>query len=67
MPSITKSLLLLAAFQAFTTLAAPIPQLAGEGSACNSLLSSTDNGVGYGVENAEGMCVICQIWSIRLM
>jgi hypothetical protein len=56
MPSITKSLLLLAAFQAFTALAAPIPQLAGEGAACNSVLSSTDNGVGYGVENAEGMC-----------
>jgi hypothetical protein len=55
MPSITKSLLLLAALQAFTTLAAPIPQLAGEGAACNSVLSSTDNGVGYGVENAEGM------------
>jgi len=53
MPSITKSLLFLAAFQAFTALAAPIPQLAGEGAACNSLLSSTDNGVGYGVENAE--------------
>lgn len=26
-------------------------QLAGEGAACNSILSSTDNGVGYGVEN----------------
>ncbi|PIA80038.1 hypothetical protein CB0940_12138 [Cercospora beticola] len=26
-------------------------QLAGEGAACNSVLSSTDNGVGYGVEN----------------
>ena len=34
-------------------LAAPVPQLAGEGAACNSVLSSTDNGVGYGVENAE--------------
>jgi hypothetical protein len=28
-------------------------QLAGEGAACDSVLSSTDNGVGYGVENAE--------------
>jgi hypothetical protein len=28
-------------------------QLAGEGSAANSILSSTDNGVGYGIENAE--------------
>ncbi|KAK6000002.1 hypothetical protein QM012_003990 [Aureobasidium pullulans] len=53
MPSIQKTLLLLAAFQAFTALAAPIPQLAGEGAACNSVLSSTDNGVGYGTENAE--------------
>ena len=34
-------------------LAAPLPQLAGEGAACNSILSSTDNGVGYGIENAE--------------
>lgn len=53
MPSIQKTLLLLAAFQAFTALAAPVPQLAGEGAACNSVLSSTDNGVGYGTENAE--------------
>lgn len=38
-----------------TALAAPllIRQLAGEGSACNSIFTSTDNGVGYGVENAE--------------
>ena len=45
-----------AAILAFTfsgVLAAPLPQLAGEGAACNSVLSSTDNGVGYGVENAE--------------
>lgn len=28
-------------------------QLAGEGSACDSILSSTDNAVGYGVEDAE--------------
>jgi hypothetical protein len=28
-------------------------QGAGTGNACSSLLSSTDNGVGYGVENAE--------------
>jgi len=57
MPSITKSLLFLAAFQAFTAVAAPIPQLAGEGAACDSALSSTDNGVGYGVENALGKCL----------
>jgi hypothetical protein len=34
-------------------LAAPLPQLAGEGQALNSIFSSTDNGVGFGVENAE--------------
>lgn len=34
-------------------LAAPIPQLAGEGAALNSIASSTDNGIGYGVEAAE--------------
>jgi len=28
-------------------------QLAGEGAAANSILSSTDNGIGYGTENAE--------------
>ena len=33
-------------------LAAPVPQLAGEGAAANSILSSTDNGVGFGIENA---------------
>lgn len=47
---------LIAALLTFTAtgvLAAPVPQLAGEGSAANSILSSTDNGVGYGTENAE--------------
>ena len=34
-------------------LAAPLPQLAGEGAALNSIFSDTDNGVGYGVEAAE--------------
>ncbi|KAF2442175.1 hypothetical protein P171DRAFT_364894 [Karstenula rhodostoma CBS 690.94] len=33
--------------------ALPTPQLAGDGAAANSLLSSTNNGVGYGIENAE--------------
>jgi hypothetical protein len=33
-------------------LAAPVPQLAGEGAAANSILSDTDNGVGYGTEDA---------------
>jgi hypothetical protein len=38
-----------------TSLAAPLTrrQLAGEGSAADSLLTDTDNGVGYGSENAE--------------
>jgi hypothetical protein len=38
-----------------TSLAAPvgIRQLAGEGSACNSIFTSTDNGVGYGTEYGE--------------
>lgn len=31
-------------------LAAPVPQLAGEGAAANSILSSTDNGVSFGIE-----------------
>ncbi|USW54753.1 hypothetical protein Slin15195_G080720 [Septoria linicola] len=33
-------------------LAAPIPQIGGEGQACGAILSDTDNAVGYGVENA---------------
>jgi hypothetical protein len=36
-----------------TVLAAPIPQLAGEGAALNSIFVGTDNGVGYAVEAAE--------------
>ena len=38
-----------------TSLAAPLArrQLAGEGSAADSLLTDTDSGVGYGTENAE--------------
>ncbi|KAG9684845.1 hypothetical protein KCU95_g12805, partial [Aureobasidium melanogenum] len=53
MPSIQKTLLLLAAFQAFTALAAPVPQLGGEGAACGSILTDTDNAVGYTVEDVE--------------
>jgi len=45
-------------------LALPLPQLAGEGAACDSILSSTDNGVGYGVENAENN-VAATISSVR--
>lgn len=41
------------AYTSSTVLAAPLPQLAGEGAACNSIFSSTDNGIGYGIENAE--------------
>ncbi|TKA83068.1 hypothetical protein B0A55_00928 [Friedmanniomyces simplex] len=41
------------AFASVQVLAAPLPQLAGEGAAANSILSSTDNGVGFGIENAE--------------
>lgn len=63
-PSLTQilisALLVVASLNPAPTLAAPLPgdliaarQLAGEGAAANSLLSSTDNGVGYGVENAE--------------
>ena len=49
--------LAVATILASPALAAPtfilVRQLAGEGNACSSLLSSTDNGVGYGIENAE--------------
>jgi len=48
-PFIASAILLFSA----TVLAAPLPQLAGEGAALNSVFSSTDNGIGYGVEAAE--------------
>ncbi|KAK0933799.1 hypothetical protein LTR29_014602 [Friedmanniomyces endolithicus] len=41
------------AFASVQVIAAPVPQLAGEGAAANSILSSTDNGIGFGTENAE--------------
>jgi hypothetical protein len=44
---------LILGFATTNILALPTPQIAGEGSACDSVLTSTDNGVGYGVENAE--------------
>ncbi|KAK6433807.1 hypothetical protein LTR95_010017 [Oleoguttula sp. CCFEE 5521] len=47
--AIASAILLFAA----TGLTAPVPQLAGEGAAANSILSGTDNAVGYGVEDAE--------------
>jgi len=55
MPSLSKIIL----FTLLTTaLAAPTPklasrQLAGEGAAANSILSDTDNAIGYGTEDAE--------------
>jgi hypothetical protein len=51
MPSFTKSLITL--LLTTTALALPTPQLAGEGAALNSIFSSTDNGIGYGIKNAE--------------
>lgn len=56
MAPINKALISALAFLLITpAFSAPIlsRQLAGEGAACNSVLSGTDNGVGYGVENAE--------------
>jgi hypothetical protein len=52
MPSLAKTLFTLLLFTS-ATLALPTPQLAGEGAAANSIFSSTDNGVGYGIEAAE--------------
>lgn len=40
-------------FFSATILAAPVPQLAGVSDAASSVSSSTDNGLGYGVKNAE--------------
>ncbi|ENH75696.1 hypothetical protein FOC1_g10003855 [Fusarium oxysporum f. sp. cubense race 1] len=54
MTQLTKLLIILAA--ATATLGAPTMkprQLAGEGSFFDSVFTGTDNGVGYGVENAE--------------
>lgn len=47
------SVALLSAVLASTVVALPVPQLAGEGAACNAILSDTDNGVGYAVEDVE--------------
>jgi hypothetical protein len=44
-PTIAAAIL---AFAATGVIAAPLPQLAGEGSACDSVLTQTDNGVGHG-------------------
>jgi hypothetical protein len=53
MPSFTKSLVTILLALSTLTAALPTPQLAGEGDASKSILSSTDDGVGHGVENAE--------------
>jgi hypothetical protein len=52
MPSLIKTLFTLL-LTSTAILALPTPQLAGEGAAANSLLSGTDNAVGFGTENAE--------------
>jgi hypothetical protein len=49
MPSLSKTILALL-LTSTTILALPTPQLAGEGAAANSILSGTDNAVGYGIE-----------------
>lgn len=51
MPSLSKFALVFLAVS--IVLAAPVPQLAGEGAAANSILSDTDDDIGYGTENAE--------------
>jgi hypothetical protein len=51
MPSASKMLFTLTLLT--VAYALPTPQLAGTGAAADSILSSTDNGVGYGIENAE--------------
>jgi hypothetical protein len=51
MPSFSKALLALVLIT--SAAATPIPQLAGEGAASDSIISNIDNGVGYGTEDAE--------------
>lgn len=51
MPSQKKTMIAFAIFTMATAL--PTPQLAGEGQAANSIFTDTDNGIGYGTENAE--------------
>lgn len=54
MPSINKSIILLAAVAQLALInAAPIPQIAGVGSACNSVLTDLDNASGYATKNIE--------------
>lgn len=51
MPSFSK--VVLALLLATSVAALPTPQLHGEGVAADALFTDTDNGVGYGIENAE--------------
>lgn len=51
MPSFSK--VVLATVLITFAAAAPYPQLHGEGAAADALFTSTDNGIGYSVENAE--------------
>jgi hypothetical protein len=53
MPSFQKTLVALLLTLTTLTTALPTPQLAGEGQAADSIFSSTDNGVGFGIEGAE--------------
>ncbi|KAK6008873.1 hypothetical protein QM012_000776 [Aureobasidium pullulans] len=54
MPSINKAIILLAAVsQLALVTAAPVPQIAGFGSACNSVLTDLDNASGYSTKNIE--------------
>lgn len=50
MPAASKIILALAFLSA--AVAAPMPQLHGEGAALDALFTSTDNGIGYSTENA---------------
>jgi hypothetical protein len=54
MPSINKSIILLAAVSQLALItAAPVPQIAGFGSGCNSILTDLDNASGYATKNVE--------------
>lgn len=51
MPSFSKTLIAIVLLTA--AAATPIPQLAGEGQAADSIFTQTDNAIGYGIEDAE--------------
>lgn len=58
------SKLFLALFLSTTALSLPTPQLHGEGEALDSIFTDTDNGLGYGIEDAEEN-IAANIASIR--